>query len=83
MGMYDTLHVVCPHCHTMTAVQSKGGDCLLKNYSIDNCPAKILTDIAGTGALYCDECSRKYRIRVMVFAVAETWVEMPDTTEER
>ena len=31
MGMFDTVHVKCPHCFKDTSFQTKAGDCTLRD----------------------------------------------------
>jgi len=45
MGMFDTVLVKCPKCGGLNAFQSKGGECLLLTYTLDNAPPDVLSDI--------------------------------------
>ena len=44
MGMYDSIWVNCPKCKKESEFQSKGGDCFLANYTLENCPNDVLKD---------------------------------------
>ncbi|WP_156829747.1 hypothetical protein [Methylovulum miyakonense] len=45
MGMFDSVYVPCPKCGELNEFQSKGGDCLLNEYTLENAPANVLLDI--------------------------------------
>ena len=45
MGCYDTVLVSCPECGFENDFQSKSGECTLSNYTIDNCPDDVLSDV--------------------------------------
>ena len=66
MGMYDKVWVACPKCGKNIEEQSKAGECLLIDYTINNAPLEILVDIDG-GELYCEPCDHYFRIRIPQF----------------
>jgi len=41
MGMYDTVHVICPSCKKLIEFQTKAGVCELKNYSSSSVPPEV------------------------------------------
>lgn len=47
MGMFDSLMVPCPKCGAMVEFQSKAGECILAEYTIEDCPIVILADLMG------------------------------------
>lgn len=61
MGMYDTVNFSCPICRTHLEVQSKSGKCLLNDYSCDEVPPEIATDIVGDD-VYCDKCEKSFKV---------------------
>jgi DNA-directed RNA polymerase subunit RPC12/RpoP len=63
MGMYDTIMAACPRCGTKNGFQSKGGDCDLSTYELDEAPADVLSD-ANRHPMLCSECGTRYRIVV-------------------
>lgn len=57
MGMYDTVHIPCPKCGVDVGVQSKGGECLLGNFTLDSAPVEVLLGLRDRGYLdQCKEC---------------------------
>lgn len=44
MGMFDTILASCPICGEENEFQSKGGDCFLENYNLEDCPDDVLSD---------------------------------------
>jgi hypothetical protein len=71
MGMYDSVWVKCPKCEKENEFQTKSGDCLLQNYTLENCPVDTLTNVnrhspcnCGCGAIY--EVDIKQRKAVLV-----------------
>lgn len=70
MGMYDSVHVNCPECHTVYEFQSKAGKCLLEEYPLMDAPLALLTDLYPPVAT-CKKCKSSFKIVVSVNA----WVE--------
>ena len=63
MGMYDSVEVICPHCHESTRLQSKAGNCMLETYRLDNAPLSVLGDLAdGGGWRKCEHCEELIEI---------------------
>jgi RNase P subunit RPR2 len=56
MGCYDTVIVPCPKCGTEAEFQSKGGDCLLRVYSLADCPEDVLSDVNRHAPYTCEKC---------------------------
>lgn len=63
MGMYDVVLVECPKCGTENEFQSKGGDCLLMCYNLEDCPEDVLSDVNRHSPHYCD-CGSFYEVDV-------------------
>lgn len=66
MGMYDVIMAACPQCGTKNGFQSKGGDCDLTTYELDEAPADVLSD-ANRHPMVCG-CGTRYRIVVQTIA---------------
>ena len=57
MGMYDTINIPCPKCGATVDIQSKGGDCLLRNFTTDTAPVDVILGLKNHGYLdQCDKC---------------------------
>ena len=70
MGMFDTVVAKCPACGGEVAFQSKGGDCTLDRYDLEDAPQDVLSDTHRLGRhTECDDCGRGYKIEVKVTAV--------------
>lgn len=63
MGCYDTVVVNCPKCGREHYLQSKGGECLLKEYTLKNCPVDVLSDVNRHAPFNC-ECGVVFDIRL-------------------
>ena len=62
MGMFDTVNIPCPKCQTPNEFQSKGGDCLLQTYTLENAPKDVLLDVNRHSPITCRECGTKYQV---------------------
>ena len=66
MGMFDSVWLECKACGEELEFQSKVGDCVLANYTINNAPPKILLDIDGqVGICMGCRCPNKIHVQVM------------------
>ena len=45
MGMFDRVWVECPKCGKGVEFQSKAGDCVLADYTLDNVPIIVGLDL--------------------------------------
>lgn len=61
MGMFDSVMFRCPKCDSQMEVQSKAGECTLREYEPWSVPESIAKDIAGQTA-FCDNCDKQYRV---------------------
>ena len=59
MGVYDTIHIMCPECGELYEEQSKAADCILANYTVANAPPAILADIANE-RFECSNCKTEF-----------------------
>jgi hypothetical protein len=64
MGMYDTVIVPCPTCGTTSEFQSKGGQCLLKTYSLDEAPDDVLLDVNRHAPDTCGKCGTRFGVAI-------------------
>lgn len=62
MGVFDSVWVPCPKCGKKNEFQSKGGECLLRDYTLEDVPEDVLSDI-NRHPVEC-ECGRKYKVGV-------------------
>lgn len=53
MGCYDNVLVHCPKCGKESWEQSKGGDCILNGYTLENCPDDVLSDVNRHAPFEC------------------------------
>ena len=70
MGMFDSVMVPCPECGTKNEFQSKGGDCTLASYELNEAPADVLSDINRHSPCVCSKCGTAYSVQVQSVAVA-------------
>jgi len=66
MGMFDTVNIPCPKCKTLNEFQSKGGDCLLQTYTLEDAPNDVLLDVNRHAPIICRKCKTKYKIELDV-----------------
>ncbi len=63
MGMFDTVYVPCPSCDEPLAFQSKGGACILAEYTLGNAPADVLSDVNRHSPMKC-KCGALVRVEL-------------------
>ncbi len=63
MGMYDSVWVKCPKCETENEFQTKSGECLLDNYTLENCPDDALANVNRHSPCNCD-CGAFYEVDI-------------------
>jgi transposase-like protein len=56
MGCYDDIELKCPECGEARWVQSKGGDCCMMVYTLDDCPLDVLSDANRHAPYECEKC---------------------------
>lgn len=54
MGCYDTVIVNCPKCDQEHYFQSKSGECLLENYTLEGCPDDVMANANRHSPYKCD-----------------------------
>lgn len=63
MGMFDSVWVKCPKCNEENEFQSKSGECDLSNYTLENCPDDVLSNVNRHSPVECD-CGCKYEVDI-------------------
>ena len=64
MGCYDSVMVPCPKCSTVSEFQSKSGECLLREYTLENCPEDVLGDVNRHAPNRCEMCGTEYGVSI-------------------
>ena len=64
MGMFDTVMVPCPTCGESSEFQSKGGDCTLETYALEDAPDDVLLDVNRHAPNCCQKCNTLFGIEV-------------------
>jgi hypothetical protein len=63
MGMFDTIWVKCPKCGEESGFQSKSGDCILGDYTLENCPDDVMVDANRHSPYTCD-CGTIFKVDI-------------------
>jgi hypothetical protein len=71
MGTYDSIIVNCPNCGKQHLFQSKGGECLLRVFALEDCPDDVMSNVNRHSPYECScgvliEVDRNYRKTVIV-----------------
>lgn len=70
MGMFDSVMVPCPKCGKLSEFQSKGGACILKEYTLGTAPADVLSDVNRHAPNTCEDCGTLFAVQVSLTAQA-------------
>lgn len=62
MGMFYSVLVPCPKCGEKSEFQSKGGECLLQVYELEDCPFDVLSDINRHAPNTCLKCGAVFEV---------------------
>jgi hypothetical protein len=54
MGCFDTVFVPCPKFGVKYPAQSKGGECSLREFEIEDCPADVMSDVNRHAPYKCE-----------------------------
>lgn len=73
MGLFDSVMFQCPKCKGTVEVQSKAGDCILKEYPEDDVPTAIAADIDGE-VYWCVVCSEDFRVITTLSKTVRCWL---------
>lgn len=69
MGMFDTVIIKCPACGETFWAQSKGGDCCLDTFNLNDAPAEVLADANRHAPFQCEECGCMFELEFKFFAI--------------
>jgi hypothetical protein len=72
MGMFDSLRIKCKNCGNDLELQSKAGECVLRDYDIHSCPANIAMDLSGESK-ECENCGTITTFRAST--LTPKWIE--------
>ena len=61
--MYDTVWVKCPKCGEESGFQSKSGECLLSDYTLENCPDDVMANVNRHSPNTCD-CGATFEVDI-------------------
>lgn len=64
MVMYDSVIIPCPQCGTVSEFQSKSGECLLREFTLENCPEDVLRDVNRHAPNKCEKCGTRYGVKI-------------------
>lgn len=54
MGVYDIIIAKCPECNTENDFQTKGGECILRTYKIEEAPRNVMYDANRHTPQHCE-----------------------------
>ena len=64
MGAFDSVKVPCPECGKEQWFQSKGSEnAMCREFTLDNCPADVMSDINRHSPYQCQECGTYYSVK--------------------
>jgi hypothetical protein len=63
MGMFDSIYANCPNCGEENEFQTKGGECTLECYTLENCPLDALSN-ANRHSPYSCSCGASLSIDI-------------------
>jgi hypothetical protein len=63
MGVFDTVIVNCPNCNKAIEFQSKGGECNMYEYTLEDCPDDVLSNINRHSPYICD-CGKSLSVNI-------------------
>jgi len=75
MGCYDTVMVPCPSCGNREPFQTKSGECLLKEYDLEDAPQEVLGDVNRHAPYDCQKCGASFYVKAVVTATPALWTE--------
>jgi hypothetical protein len=76
MGMYDSVIVKCPKCDEQHEFQSKGGECSLDVYTLEDCPNDVMSDINRHSPYKCD-CGVSFSVDILTRKAVIDYSELP------
>jgi hypothetical protein len=64
MGLFDTIIAKCPKCGQPSEFQTKSGFCLLREYTLEDCPDDALLDANRHSPNKCESCGCYFDINI-------------------
>lgn len=61
MGLFDTIILKCPNCKGILEFQSKGGECILKEYNEKNVSWNVMLAVNGK-VIKCENCLKNIKL---------------------
>jgi hypothetical protein len=68
MGLYDIVRLPCPRCGEIFEAQSKGGNCILSDYELEECPQNVLLDVNRNAPFICPKCDSIFEVELRTTA---------------
>jgi len=65
LGLFDTVFAPCPCCGWFNDFQTKGGECALIEYNLDNAPDDALSCVNDYSPEECKKCGTLYYINIV------------------
>lgn len=69
MGCFDTVFVPCPKCGEKYPAQSKGGNCTLSDYELDDCPPDVMSDVNRHAPFECEKCKTLFEVSYKIIVL--------------
>jgi len=66
MGCFDTIFVPCPKCGEKYPAQSKGGDCCLRGFELNEAPQDVLDDVNRHAPFICEKCQTVFSVDFVI-----------------
>jgi len=79
MGSFDRITVPCPRCQEPQEIQSKGGACMFRHYTLQNAPPDVLGDANRHAPFTCEKCKATFKVHVV--CMAQTVLTVPNEVE--
>ena len=70
MGCFNTIRVPCPKCQEPYEAQSKGGDCSLSTFNLEDASIDDLSDINRHAPFTCEKCGAAFKVKVVAIATS-------------
>lgn len=81
MGCFDSVRVPCPKCGEKAEFQSKGGECVLAVYELEETPLDVMNDVNRHAPYTCEKCATQFAVSVrdgkFTSVPAEQWAPVP------
>lgn len=64
MGVYDTIRIKCPICKSEYFAQTKGGECEMTLYELEDTPPDVLSDANRHAPYDCSKCGSYFEVDI-------------------